>query len=103
MTEGRGAEVRHAHRLKWCDAVNGVDGNDVRVLKPGECSRLAGQVGGYFQGDKSIGEVALPSEVDTAKRSSTEDRNQLEAREPIPDSWELVHRLAETVGSHLVG
>ena len=63
--------------------MEGIDGDDVRVLQAGELLRLREAAGGHFEGHGPVGEVALPRQVDAAEGAAAEVADQLEAGERL--------------------
>lgn len=76
-----------------------VDRDDIRVLEPGQCPGLAGQVGRDLERDEPVGELALTGEVYPAKCASAQYCNQLKSGKPLPNDGELIDRVLQPIRS----
>jgi hypothetical protein len=74
-------EVGHAHGLERIGTVDRVDRDDVGVLQLGERLRFAHDVRRDFQGDETVGEIALFGQIDLPERTAAQDGAQMKSKE----------------------
>ena len=81
LLERHPAEERHAEQVEIGRRVGpiGVDGDDVRVLEPGERLRLFRSGPGHFEGHRAVGELAFSGQEDPGERAPAELLDEVEA------------------------
>ena len=70
--------------------MDGVNGNDIGMLKPGQELRFIGLFGGDFESHKSISQIVLLCQKDFAARTLPKLTDQFESVEPHADFRQAV-------------